>query len=133
MNIINSSVLMKSEPSGTSSLETECLFGETVQILDEHLDWAYCKLDTDNYHGWIKKKGLGKTKNPTHRVLVKRSFVYKDKNPKSKCLFYLPMGAKLAVKNIMMGWAEVSILNNKIKAGYVPTKHIVNLDHIEKD
>ena len=33
MNIINSSVIMKSEPCETSPLETECLFGETVKIL----------------------------------------------------------------------------------------------------
>lgn len=133
MNIIDPSVFMKSEPSETSLLETECLFGETVQILNEHLDWAYCKLDTDNYYGWVKKKGLGKKKKPTHRVLAKRTFVYTDKNPKSKCLFYLPMGAKLVVKNIIMDWAEVSILKNKIKVGYVPRKHIVSLDHVEKD
>ena len=56
MNIINSSVFMKSQPSETSLLETECLFGESVQILDEFSDWVYCKLKTDNYYGWIKKK-----------------------------------------------------------------------------
>ena len=40
---------MKSEPSEESSLETECLFGETVDILEEYLDWVYCRLNTDNY------------------------------------------------------------------------------------
>ena len=59
---------MKSEPIETSPLETECLFGETVEILDKHFDWVYCKLETDNYCGWIKKKGLGKSKNPTSIV-----------------------------------------------------------------
>ena len=87
MNIINSSVFMKSEPTETSPLETECLFGETVEILDESLDWVYCKLNTDSYHGWVKKEGLGKTKNPTHRVIANRSFVYADKNPKSNFYF----------------------------------------------
>ena len=58
MNIINSSSFMKSEPTETSPLETECLFGETVEILDESSDWVYCRLNTDNYHGWVKKKGF---------------------------------------------------------------------------
>ena len=62
MNVINSSILMKSHPSDTSSLETECLFGEKVEVLEEYLDWVYCKLDTDNYCGWVKKSGLGKLK-----------------------------------------------------------------------
>ena len=45
MNIINSSTIMKSAPSEMSSLETECLFGEKVEIIDKHLDWVYCKLE----------------------------------------------------------------------------------------
>ena len=74
MNVVNSSILMKSEPSDKSSLETECLFGETVEVLDEYLDWVYCKLNTDSYHGWVKKEGLGRIKNPTHRVIANRTF-----------------------------------------------------------
>ena len=56
MNIINSSVFMKSEPTETSPLETECLFGETVEIIDETFDWVYCKLNTDNYWDGLKKR-----------------------------------------------------------------------------
>ena len=133
MNIINSSVFMKSDPTETSPLETECLFGETVEILEERLDWVYCKLKTDDYCGWIKKEGLGKLKNPTHRVIVKRSFIYINKNPKSNSLFYLPLGAQLVIDNIQSEWAEISLYNNKIQCGYVPSKHIVNLNHKVKD
>ena len=133
MNIIRSSVFMKSEPTDRSPLETECLFGETVEILEECLDWVYCKLNTDNYHGWLKKEGLGKTENPTHRVLANRSFVYADKNPKSNYLLYLPLGAQLVVDNIQSEWAEISLHINKTQIGYVPSKHIVSLDHRVKD
>jgi len=134
MNIIKSSVFMKSEPTEASPLETECLFGETVEILEERLDWVYCKLNTDNYCGWINKEGLGELKKATHRVLVNRSFIYINKTPKSNSLFYLPMGAKILVKNIKSDWAEISFYyNNKIQTGYVPTKHIVKLHHKVKD
>ena len=54
MNVAKSSILMTSEPSDKSSLETECLFGETVEILEERTDWVYCRLNTDNYYGWVK-------------------------------------------------------------------------------
>ena len=134
MNIINSSVLMKSQPKEISLLETECLFGETVEILDETLDWVYCKLITDNYRGWIKKNGLGKLQTSTHRVIVKRSFVYIEKNSKSNCLFYLPMGAKLVVERLEFNWAEISLYyNNKIQIGYVPRQHIVKVSNKVKD
>ena len=55
MNVSVPSTSMRLEPSEISSLETECLFGETVTILDEYKDWYYCKLLTDNYCGWVKK------------------------------------------------------------------------------
>ena len=124
---------MKSEPTDKSSLETECLFGETVDILEESLDWVYCRLKTDSYYGWVKKKGLGKQRNATHRVIANRSFVYTDKNAKSKCLFYLPLGAKLMIENIQSEWAEVSLYGNEIQFGYVPSAHIVCIDHKTKD
>lgn len=134
MNIINSSVIMKSEPAETSPLETECLFGEIVDVLNETLDWVYCKLNTDNYCGWIKKKSLAILKDPTHRVIVNRSFIYTNKNSKSNCYLYLPMGSRLLVENISADWAEISFyFNDKVQIGYVPSTHIVDLDHIVKD
>ena len=125
---------MKSKPTEISSLETECLFGEKVEIIDEQLDWVYCKLTTDNYCGWIRKEGLGILENPTHRVLVKRSFIYVDKNPKSNTFFYLPMGAQISVKKIISEWAHIIFYYcNELRTGYVPSKHIVNLHHKVKD
>lgn len=134
MNIIKSSVHMKSNMTGISSLETECLFGEKVEILDEHLDWVYCKLLTDNYCGWIKRNSLGQFKKATHRVIIKRTFIYKDINAKSDTILYLPMGSKLAIEKIKSGWAETCfLLENKIQVGYVPSKHIVYCKHKVKD
>ena len=59
MNVIKPSIPMRSEPDEMSELETECLFGETVKVLDENITWYYCELLTDNYMGWVQKKNLG--------------------------------------------------------------------------
>jgi hypothetical protein len=135
MNIINSSVSMKLKPSDRLSLETECLFGEKVDILDEQSNWVYCKLQTDSYEGWIEKKGISEIDiEPTHRVIVKRSFIYKDKTPKSNCLLYLPMGSKVLVENTQPDWCEIKFyIGNKKKNGFVPSKHLVSNDHKTKD
>ena len=39
MNIIKPSSSMRLYPKHTSGLETECLFGEIVEILDINMDW----------------------------------------------------------------------------------------------
>lgn len=134
MNIINPSTQMRTNPKEISSLETECLFGEEVEILDNYLDWVYCRLITDNYYGWIKKNSLGRFKKTTHRVIINRTFIYKDANEKSNTLLYLPMGSKLKIKKIKYGWAETCFyLCDKVEIGYVPSKHIVNNSYKAKD
>ena len=55
MNIILPSTYMKSDKYENTLLETECLFGETVEILDKYKNLVYCKLITDNYCGWEEK------------------------------------------------------------------------------
>ncbi len=125
---------MKSNKIENSPLETECLFGEEVELLDEHLDLIYCKLITDNYIGWIKKDSLGEVKNVTHRVLNKRTFIYENADPKSNTILHLPMGSQIEVKKIESGWAKTIFITNKqIQVGYVPSKHIVKNDHVVKD
>ena len=42
MNVMKPSIPMRSKPDQMSSLETECLFGETINISDSYLDWCYC-------------------------------------------------------------------------------------------
>jgi hypothetical protein len=134
MNVILPSTSMNSKPLATSMLETECLFGENVDILEEYLEWVYCKLLTDGYCGWVKKNSLGYLKKPTHRVISKRTFVFKKKNVKSNCIHYLPMGALLFVKEIKKEWAEIHLLNNnEPQTAFVPSKHIVLIDNKTKD
>jgi cell wall-associated NlpC family hydrolase len=134
MNIIKSSTYMKSNTQDALSLETECLFGERVEILDDHLDWVYCRLMTDDYCGWIKKNSLGQLKKSTHRVINKRTFVFKENNPKSITTIYLPMGSKLAIEKIKSGWAETCFFfENKMQVGYIPSSHIVSTKHKVKD
>ena len=82
MNIIKPSIPMRSNPNQTASLETECLFGGTISVVDSHLSWYYCKLLTDNYYGWVQKKYLGETIKSTHRVVSNISNLFKKKDIK---------------------------------------------------
>jgi len=126
MNVIKPSIPMRSKPKETSSLETECLFGETVNILDEYLNWYYCKLLTDNYCGWVQKKYLGETIKSSHRVVSNRSYLFKDNDIKSGCINYLPLGSQIYVNDYDDFWAKVYLGNNtNQKFAYIPRKHLV--------
>ena len=117
---------MRSKPKETSSLETECLFGETVNILDEYLNWYYCKLLTDNYCGWVQKKYLGETIKSSHRVVSNRTYLFKDNDIKSGCVNYLPLGSQIYVTDFDDFWAKVNLgKDSKHKFAYIPKKHII--------
>jgi len=128
MKVIKPSTPMKAEASQNSNLETECLFGENLTILEEVQNWCYCKLKTDNYLGWVSKYDLGYMNESTHRVISKRTFIFKENNIKSGCIIYLPLGAEISVVDTDKEWAKVSFLDvNKIKYGYVFNKHIIQI------
>ena len=127
MNIIIPSTEMRKSPNIFSELETECLFGESVKIIDSFSNWFYCKLITDNSYGWLQKSDLGFLKNSTHRVISNRTFLYKEANIKSSCINYVPLGGQLAVTKTINNWAEIDlIVNNKV--AYTPIKSITKLD-----
>lgn len=130
MNIIKPSANLNNRPLTTSTLETECLFGEFVEIIDQNNNWVFCKLETDNYYGWIQKKKLGYLRKPTHRVLTIRTCVYKKKDLKSTYIHYLSIGSLLSVKSFDENWAEIYMPENGIlKTAFVPSQHIVEIKH----
>ena len=126
MNVIKPSIPMRSDPDQTSSLETECLFGETITILDNYLDWYYCKILTDNYFGWVQKKYFGEIIKSSHRVVSNRSYLFKDNDIKSGCMNYLPLGSQIYVNDFDDLWAKVYLGNNtNQKFAYIPRKHLI--------
>lgn len=126
MNVIKPSIPMRSNPNETSALETECLFGESLTVLDTHLDWYYCRLSTDNYYGWVQKKNLNNMKKATHRVVVNRTFFYKKNNIKKGYINYLPLGAQICVVDIDKKWAKVNLFeSHKDSFAYIPSKHLI--------
>lgn len=129
MNVIEPSLGLFNKPNENSELETECLFGESIEILDKDKDWYYCKLLTDNYTGWVKKNGLGFYKTITHRVNTNRTFIFYKNNLKSKCIAYLPMGSQLSINKIKNDWAEINLTSkHKYRKAYVPSKHIMSVN-----
>lgn len=119
---------MRSKPNEDSELETECLFGETLEILDKHSDWYYCRLLTDNYFGWVKQNFLAKTKPTSHRIISKRTFLFKNSDVKSGCINYLPLGAQVSVTNFIGEWAQINCDEKSYyKFAYIPINHIIKL------
>jgi len=125
--ILPSSSLM-AKPNDFSTLETECLYGETIKVLSHHEDWINCQLLTDNYIGWLKKNSIGRTINSNFRIIVPRTFVYFEANSKSQVNFELSIGCRIKASNYNEQWSKVFLDSKDLhNIGYIPKNHIIKI------
>ncbi|MDI3521181.1 MAG: gamma-D-glutamyl-L-lysine dipeptidyl-peptidase [Anaerophaga sp.] len=92
---------VRSEPSESSRLETQILFGESFDILERRNKWAYVRLRYDGYEGWIDDKLIEKLDDrdvelweKSEGFIVKRPFVKVVKESDST-VQYLTAGSRV--------------------------------------
>lgn len=89
---------LRRDPRPDSSVDTQVLFGEGVQVYDEEEGWVWVQLHNDQYVGWIAANTLwSKLSRPTHRVCVPRTFIYPGPSIKLPPLQALPLGAEIEI------------------------------------
>lgn len=124
--IKTSSSPMFSIPSKKCSLETECLFGETVEIKEKYKNWSLCRLTSDNYEGWLESKDLSKEYKTTHNIIIPRTIISNKPDIKSISLGYLSLGSFVKVNDIYEDWARIDLnLIKKGKYGFIPKSHLI--------
>lgn len=123
--IIKSSASLKKNYKN-SSIDTECLFGESFEVESKKGLWCFGKCREDNYKGWIKSNVLGNIIDSSHIVSAKRSFVFRKPDIKSEMIIYLPLRSKIKVIEKSYNWAKLDLSLNKNKHfGYILSNHII--------
>lgn len=56
-----SAAAVRREPSETSELVNQLLFGETVTIMEEHGEWYHISGHFDGYEGWVNRQQISVT------------------------------------------------------------------------
>ncbi|HNU60313.1 MAG TPA: C40 family peptidase [Aquaticitalea sp.] len=64
-------VPLKSEPSHTSELVSQVLYGEFFKILEQRKQWSRIRLAYDNYEGWIDNKQIVEISEADYSALSK--------------------------------------------------------------
>jgi len=64
-------VPVRAEPSDSSEMVTQLLFGETFELLQEQAQWRQIKITQDGYEGWIDEKQALALSNSDHKYLKK--------------------------------------------------------------
>jgi hypothetical protein len=106
-------------PRFDAPLDTEALFGERVEVLDEAAEgWTRVRLCLDGYEGYMPSEALtAPGRMPTHRVTALASFVFPAPDLKRPPLDRLGFGARVAVLAEAHGYA-------RIENGFVWARHL---------
>ena len=121
---------LRAKNSINSELETQCLFGEKVEIISSQRKWVFCKTIFDSYEGWLEEKNISDPIISTHKVVVPSTFIYEKPSIKSKIksiLYYLSEVKLLSQKE---NWTKIRFNN---KDGFIFTKHLNLKEYYEKD
>ena len=88
---------------------------------------------TDDYIGWLNLDDIGDLPKANYRVLSLRSFVYSKENIKSIPIIHLPLGSQIHVVSENEEWCKIIINHNKIKFGFVPKQHVIQISRKVSD
>jgi cell wall-associated NlpC family hydrolase len=89
---------LRREPRFDATLDTEALFGETLNLFDESEGWAWVQLLRDGYVGYMPSEGLAATvTTPTHKIAALRTYVYPSPDFKTPPLTLLSLNALVSV------------------------------------
>ena len=126
------SLAIRREPSHLAPLDTEALYGEMVEIIEQAGPHARVRLLTDSYEGWIACDGaLRACLPPSHRIAAASLHVLSAPDVKSPALMKLSLGATVSVLDVTDEWCAIILPDDG--TGYVPVRSLRPLGSPEAD
>ena len=97
-------VPVRSEPSDSSEIVTQLLFGEHIQILERKNQWARIKIQFDDYEGWVDSKQYQVISEANYNQLSKEAIILNADlidyiSAPDNLLLPIPLGASLSFLN----------------------------------
>ena len=118
---------LKRAPRADAPLETQVLHGEPVEVYETNEGWCWLRCERDGYVGYVAADALGsRGAEPTHRVVVNRTFVYPAPDMKRPILSALPLDSRVAIDDAVGEFARVP-------NGFVVARHLAPIAAPSRD
>jgi hypothetical protein len=132
MTVCVPSLPIRRDPSDRASLDTEALYGETVEVVERTGLYARVRLQTDSYEGWVRFDGsLHPCIPPTHRIAGASIHALSAPDVKSPALLRLSLGGLVSVCDTTGDWHAITLPD--AVTGYVPARAVMPLENREAD
>ena len=119
---------MRREPRPDAELGTEALRGERVTVYEEREGWAWGQLESDAYVGYLPAEALREQgpREPTHKVVALRSFLFPGPDVKLPPLDALPFGGRVTARETKGEFI-------RLDDGFVWARHLAPVAAFESD
>ncbi len=122
LQVVAGVVDVKNAPTPDAPLDTQALAGEVVTVYDDEEGFAWAQLESDGYVGYLPAVALAPPGPAvTHRVVVRRTFVYPGANMKLPPQAVLPFGAGVAIADTRGDFAMIAGNGGAIFAAHLRT------------
>ena len=120
---------LRPKPEADTSIDTELLYGETVDLFERDRGWAWVQSRVDSYVGYVEESALGPGPGEiTHTVSALRTYIYPEPDLKSPPLSLISMNAKLsAIETISDGFIALH------DGGWVFKRHVAPFGNFDAD
>jgi cell wall-associated NlpC family hydrolase len=89
---------LRREPDLAKGIDTELLLGEDVTVFDRADGWCWVKAASDGYVGYLPETTLSDAlAEPTHIVMVQRTFLYLEAELRKPYKSILSMGSRVRI------------------------------------
>ena len=127
--IVVGSAALRPRPDLGTPIDTELLYGETVDVFERSKGWAWVQARADGYVGYLREEYLVlDCCDITHLVASLRTYIYPEPNLKSPPLNLLSMNTPLSLTETEEG--GFGLLS---EGGWVFQRHIAPLGSHEAD
>jgi len=112
-------------PDHSQAIETQLIYGEAVDVLDQNKDWAWVQSVCDGYVGYIARNQMTQAhaeQQATHRVSNIGSFIFPNNSYKDTPKNTLSYGSLVTIVSEKDGMSKLS------DGGYIPSAHLAPVD-----
>lgn len=104
-------VPLRLEPSDSSEMVTQVLYGELMKVLESRKKWSRVRLAFDSYEGWIDNKQFEFLTEASYSKLIETPSVYASDlvdfvTTQDNQLLTVPMGSSLHVSEFLQHYFE---------------------------
>lgn len=127
MRCVAPSADLRHAPADAALLDSQLLYGELFEVLEEADGFAFGQTRRDGYVGYVRAEGLGATGPlPSHRVKAPRTYAFAEPDLRSQALGLYSMNALLEA-----GERDGRFI--RTDAGFVFEGHLAPIGQFETD